>query len=80
MKELSFSAITQQITPCNKQKTHSKAVFPQTSIYGKKNLDLLYSIRTVMNENLPKIRIIESFSQAVLNERKKAQNGSEQNK
>lgn len=46
--------------------THSVAVSPQSSIYrGKKNLDLLYSIWTVANENLPKIRIINSFTQAV---------------
>jgi len=48
---------------------------------GKKNLDLLYSIWTVAKENLPKIRIISSFTQAVfLWKKKKAQNGSEQNK
>lgn len=60
--------------------THSVAVSPQGSIYGVKSLDLLYSIWTVVNENLPKIRIINSFTQAVFLCKKKAQNGSEQNK
>lgn len=70
-----FCKIVQQITPCNNSR-HILWHFPhRLQSMGKKNLDLLYSIWTLAKENLPKIRIINSFTQAVFYERKKHRMG-----